>query len=179
MRIYQHKNINIPKSELSKQLFKNLSLFYKPLLEQIKPYKLGENRRKLDIGGQYARRILLQFGSIKEPQSIRLLVDFLVEGCPDHGYVIDYDLLKLFLPTGVEMSNTWGADYSSQLTNLSFTLIERDEPPNYMGFVEQIPTTDVVDEKASQNVDGTNISLEKVGVKLNGKKDKNIPNEAK
>ena len=58
IRIYEHKKINIPKVELSKQLFENLSKFYDPLLKQIDPYKLGEKRRKLDIGAQYAKRIL-------------------------------------------------------------------------------------------------------------------------
>jgi hypothetical protein len=104
IRIYEHKKINIPKSELSKQLFENLSKFYEPLLKQIDPYKLGEKRRKLDIGSQYAFRILARYSEINDAQKIREFVDFLVDGCPDHGYVIDYDLMSKFLTTTVHLS---------------------------------------------------------------------------
>jgi hypothetical protein len=134
VRLYEHKKINIPKAELSHQLFKNLSKFYEPLLKQIDPYKLGDKRRKLDIGGQYALRILLQFGSVKDQNHIRLLVDFLVDGCPDHGYVIDYDLIHQFLSNVYTPLEFAGEEYEKALSNLSFALMQ-EEPDDYVGFI--------------------------------------------
>jgi hypothetical protein len=134
VRLYEHKKINIPKAELSHQLFENLSKFYEPLLQQIDPYKLGDKRRKLDIGGQYALRILLQFGSVKDQNHIRLLVDFLVDGCPDHGYVIDYDLIHQFLSNVYTSVEFGGTEYEAELSKLSFLFME-EEPDDYIGFV--------------------------------------------
>lgn len=98
IRLYEHKKVNINKNDLSNQLMDNLAKFYAPLLHQINPYKLGDKRRKLEIGEQYARRILLQYhGANIHPESIRRVVDFLINGCPDHGYIIDYHLMKPLL----------------------------------------------------------------------------------
>jgi len=128
IRLYEHKKINIPKSELSKQLFENLSKFYEPLLKQIDPYKLGEKRRKLDIGSQYANRILVQFSGLKDVTKIRTLVDFLVDACPDHGYVIDYDLIKLFLDNVETSEKAFGKDYANTLSDIcTILLTEEDE----------------------------------------------------
>ncbi|RXF67962.1 SDH family Clp fold serine proteinase [Arcticibacter tournemirensis] len=144
IRLYEHKKINIPKAELSHQLFKNLSKFYEPLLKQIDPYKLGDKRRKLDIGGQYANRILLQFGSMKETVPVRLLVDFLVDGCPDHGYVIDYDLISQFLSNVYTPEAFAGIKYEESLTTLS-NLLMNEEPDPFIGFVLNPMPADVND----------------------------------
>lgn len=137
IRLYEHKKINIPKSELSQQLLKNLSKFYEPLLSQINPYKLGDKRRKLDIGGQYATRILAQFSELKEPGKIRSFVDFLVDGCPDHGYVIDYDLMKMFLPNIKSSNEAYGKDYQRKLSELSMLFIGEDYD-EFIGFIKPI-----------------------------------------
>ncbi|MCY1540368.1 hypothetical protein D9M68_760020 [compost metagenome] len=100
----------------------NLALFYAPLLNQINPYKLGDKRRKLEIGEQYARRILLQYHSTLAQDRIRKIVDFLVNSCPDHGYIIDYHLMKPLLEEIVISSkdflNTAYNDLISQLSTL-------------------------------------------------------------
>lgn len=136
IRIYEHKKINIPKSELSHQLLNNLSKFYEPLLEQIDPYKLGDKRRKLDIGAHYARRILAQFKTSKDAKAIRELVDFLVDGCPDHGYVIDYDLMSLYLDNVITATEFAGDDYKTGLSELSLLFMSYEDV-EYVGFVDK------------------------------------------
>lgn len=137
IRLYEHKKINIPKSELSQQLLKNLSKFYEPLLSQINPYKLGDKRRKLDIGGHYATRILAQFSELKEPSKIRSFVDYLVDGCPDHGYVIDYDLMKMFLPNIKRSEEAYGNEYQKKLSELSMLFIGEDYD-EFIGFIKPV-----------------------------------------
>jgi hypothetical protein len=162
VRLYEHKKINIPKSELSHQLFKNLSKFYEPLLKQIDPYKLGDKRRKLDIGAQYASRILLQFGSIKDQNHVRLLVDFLVDGCPDHGYVIDYDLIHQFLSNVYKPLEFAGSEYARVLSNLSLLIMEQ-EPNDYIGFVIKPNTEDdVVDLEGAGKVSKSTVTTPRI-----------------
>ena len=137
VRLYEHKRINIPKNTLSEQLLGNLSNFYEPLLKQIDPYKLGEKRRILDIGAQYARRVLTQYHPTLENIKIRELVDFLINGCPDHGYIIDYDLLSKFIDF-IETPETFaGVEYSNILRDLSILLTEFDEDGQFVGFIEE------------------------------------------
>lgn len=140
IRIYEHEQINIPKSELSEQLLKNLSNFFKPLLSQIDPYKLGEKKRTLDIGAQYAKRILLQFGSPKTDESARELVDYLIHECPDHGYVIDKAVMENFV-TNIYHSNIFGAEYRDALEELSMFLINEKDEIALIGFYESKPTS--------------------------------------
>lgn len=156
IRLYEHKKINIEKNDLSGQLLNNLSKFFKPLLSQIDPYKLGEKKRKLDIGAQYAMRILAQFGSPKDVSSARNLVDYLIHECPDHGFVIDKDVLEHFV-TNIESSEIFGEEYQQTLQELSMYLIEAraDEETDYIGFVEPIEstaTTEDVDDKPSSEL---------------------------
>ncbi len=127
LRIYQHNGINIHKTELSKQLLKHLSQFYDPLLRQINPYKLGEKRRILDIGGQYANRIMSQFGTVSSVEIRRLLQDYLVNACPDHGYVVDYAILSRFLGNKVKKTSEISPQYQEAITDLSLLFIENTD----------------------------------------------------
>lgn len=140
IRLYEHDKINISKNELSKQLLDNLSKFFNPLLSQIDPYKLGEKKRMLDIGAQYAKRILIQFGPKMDPTRMRHLVDYLINECPDHGYVIDKDVLEKFV-TNVESSSVFGEEYQQALEQLSLYLVEGNDV-EFIGFVEPIDLTD-------------------------------------
>ncbi len=139
LRLYEHSKIRINKIELAKQLLQNASTFYLPLLKQIDPYRLGEKRRILDIGGQYAKKILAQFSPGITPEKAYQLTDYLVDSCPDHGYVIDYDIMKLLLPQVVVASEELGPDYREKLTELSNLLIDMvfsGDRTSYVGFVE-------------------------------------------
>ena len=135
IRRYEHDQINIPKTELSEQLLTNLSKFFRPLLSQIDPYKLGEKKRTLDIGAQYAKRILLQFGSPKTEDSARELVDYLIHECPDHGYVIDRAVMENFV-SNIYDSNIFGNAYKEALEDLSIYLIDDKEDVGLLGFVD-------------------------------------------
>jgi hypothetical protein len=136
IRLYNHREINIPKTELSKQLMDNLSKFFKPLLSQIDPYKLGEKKRKLDIGAQYAKRIIAQFGAPINESSGRQLVDYLINECPDHGYVIDKDVMEKFV-SNIHDSNIFGEEYKDALQELSLHLIDLNEELELIGIVDE------------------------------------------
>jgi hypothetical protein len=132
--IYEHEQINIPKIELSRQVLENVARFYEPLLAQINPYKLGEKRRILQIGAQYAHKILSQFVERKSESKFDDLVEFLVNECPDHGYIIDFDSMKHFLDH-VYSSAYFGREYANKLTELTTALMNMDEEYNYLNFV--------------------------------------------
>lgn len=137
LQIYEHDRINISKNELSKQLMDNLSRFYEPLLKQIDPYRLGDKRRTLDIGAHYAQRILAIYGQLKSAEEIKSVTDFFVDGCPDHGYVIDYDLLSLFLPNVLTSFEFGGEEYESNLSTLSNMFIGGElRTLKHVGFVD-------------------------------------------
>lgn len=141
--LYEHDKFHIHKVELSKQLLKGVSQFYAPLMSQINPYKLGEKSRTLEIGDKYAKRILHHFhkGELNEEQ-IRKLTNYLVNECPDHGYVIDYDNIVQYFPAGkiVKQSLALGEDYANALSQLSSVLVVQPmlEPSfSYVNFVEE------------------------------------------
>lgn len=185
IRIFEHKRIDIPKAELSKQLFENLSKFYEPLLKQIDPYKLGEKRRKLDIGGHYAKRILGQFSSLGDVSKIRDLVDYLVEGCPDHGYVIDYSLIKVFLGDTVSLSEDFfGKDYAQLLSELSGILIGQTTEdlvafiePEVVSEIDEPFKGDSVVDDVSENpaVDTKGVIEEHLHANTNGLSGQSLP----
>ena len=133
LQLYNSKHYPIKRTELSKQLFEYLSSFYEPLLKQINPYKLGEKKRMLDVGEMYATRILTQYHN-KEDVDIKYFVDFLINGCPDHGYIIDFDIMHHFLPY-IEKSTTFGDEYAVLLTELSNYFIEFPDTKLFAGFI--------------------------------------------
>lgn len=139
---YVSDKVRIHKSEISKQIFEFISGFYKPLLEQINPYKIGEKRRKLDIGAQYANKILIQYA----PKIDRLLrkdfIDYLIYECPDHAYIIDYELLSKFLPN-VKQSVDIGVEYDVALTQVSNYFIALVENKEFIGFIPSVDSIKV------------------------------------
>ncbi len=145
IRLFEHKKINIPKSELSKQLLENLSKFYEPLLKQVDPYKLGEKRRKLDIGAHYANRILAQFSDLTDSAAIRKLVLYLVDECPDHGYVIDHDLIAIFLNNVLTTKQFKGEKYAKLISELSFLFMKEEIPFEFIGFINPVDEDKVED----------------------------------
>lgn len=135
-------DILIKKTELSKQIFDFLSDFYKPLLSKIDPYKLGDKKRKLDIGKDYADKILRQYNKKLKSEDRRYLVDFLVNDCPDHGYIIDFDEINKYLPNVVK-SEDIGKEYKGILGDLTTLFIELKEDILFVDFI--------VDKKENEN----------------------------
>jgi hypothetical protein len=135
LRIYEHQKINMPKNEVSRQLLENLSNFYKPILSQINPYKLGEKRRMLEIGEKYALRILTQFGKT-DIEKTRKFVEYLINECPDHGFIIDFDLVSLFL-NNIHTPDIFGGDYKEALSDLALLLLTERLDSTFVGFIEK------------------------------------------
>jgi serine dehydrogenase proteinase len=133
------ESIPIGKNDLSVQLMEYIPNFFKPLLDQVNPYKLGAKKRQLDVAVKYANRILVQFNSIS-PQQRRSLIDYLLNECPEHGYVVDFGILSVFLPNIVK-SFTLGPEYEAKLDELSFHCMEASSAENFVGFVDP-PTAD-------------------------------------
>ena len=132
--LHANENFPIPKTELSQQLFGFIGRFYEPLLTQINPYKLGQKKRKLDIGEQYAQRVVARYHQDIPLSSRNLLIDYLVNGCPDHGYVIDYEFICDFLPY-VKKSNIFGKKYARLLGDLSLLFMIESGEKALIGFV--------------------------------------------
>lgn len=152
--LYRDDHIPIQKKDLSEQLFGYVSKLYEPLLRQIDPYKLGEKKRKLDVSTKYAHRILLQYnGHIVNEERRYQLVDFLVNSCPDHGYVVDYDMISIFLPI-VKRSGEISEDYQVKLSELTSFCIENPGELHFIGFmyeaVEEKDEADKVIEMAGK-----------------------------
>ena len=63
-----------------------------PLLSQISPEKLGESTRALEVGKDYASRILKSYHGWNDLRTA-VFVDKLVNGYPSHGSVIDLEEL--------------------------------------------------------------------------------------
>ena len=125
--------IRINKSELSNQILEHVAQFYQPLMNKIDPYKLWEKRRYLHVAKMYATLILVQYSSIAK-ESREELVDYLVYRCPDHGFIIDYNLLEEFwLP--VRLSSEVSIEYSNILTKLSFYFMTQGLQ-DYIWFIE-------------------------------------------
>lgn len=133
--IYTNKNIPISKNEIANDLFGYLSKFYEPVVKQINPYKIGDKKRKLDIGAQYANRILAEYNTITAEER-RIFIDYLVNDCPDHGYIVDYDLISRFLPNVIQSSKI-SEDYSNKLAEVSLYLLKANhEKERFIGFVD-------------------------------------------
>lgn len=130
---HRSKNIPIGRIDLSKHLMDYLPKFYQPLLTQLNPYKLGEKKRQLDISVKYAQRILVQYTSLDERQRVSL-TDYLLNECPEHGFVVDYEILALFLPN-IHLAETVSPAYAQKLEEISLLCMEAKHDDHYLGFV--------------------------------------------
>lgn len=148
--LYKNVRIRIHKQELAKMLLENTSKFYEPLLNQIDPYRLGEKRRFLDVGASYAQRILHQFnGSLLDEQEIASVVDYLVNGCADHGYIIDFDVMNILLDSKiVSKSSVFGSEYEDELSNLSGYFITIGSEIPVVSFIDEEILNDLKGETA-------------------------------
>ncbi len=80
---------------------------------------------------------MIEYSPLKDNENkIRRLVDYLVDGCPDHGFVIDYSLISLFLDN-VHKGDYFGLEYAKKLTELSLLFIEDIvQETEYIDFVD-------------------------------------------
>ena len=162
IRIYEHKQIKIPKNEVSNQLLAHVSKLYEPMLRQINPYKLGDKRRKLNIAIEYAKRILFVYGTTKNASTIRRVTETLVDGFPDHGTVIDYDLMSTLL-TNCHTGKIFGEEYNLSLNDLSLMFIANEDDGQFVGFVTDEEAERIIEEEEEEEdmiVGGANVDEE-------------------
>jgi hypothetical protein len=129
----EERKVKMNRTVLSHQILEFVADFYEPLLCKIDPYDVGARRRSLDVGQEYAERILYTYGKGNKERLDRF-VDYLVNECPDHGYVIDYDIVNTFLDN-VKKSEEIGVQYDKTLTELSKIFFTGDVE-NYIGFLK-------------------------------------------
>lgn len=138
---HDNKYIPIQKNILSNQILDFVAKFYEPLLRQINPYKIGEKKRNLEIGERYAVRILSQYHNEIPQELRRFFIDFLVHGCPHHGYVVDYLLMKEVLPEFVITGEQISIEYNNLLTQLSFEFMSEEDYGNNIIIIDDFNTT--------------------------------------
>lgn len=75
-------------TKVAAELSTNLAIpFVSPILSQIDPLRLGATQRAVEIALAYGERLLKKSKNLK---SLKELIS-LVQGYPDHGFVIDYE----------------------------------------------------------------------------------------
>lgn len=153
---HQSESIPIERNDLSCHLVKYLPEFYKPLLDQLNPYKLGEKKRSLEISVKYAKRILAQYNSLSTDEA-NSLTDYLVHECPDHGYNVDYALLSVFLPN-IQLAKKISPEYDAKLDELSMHFMESKEADEYIGFVGPKPAASTGAVPPAPKVTTTSVS---------------------
>ena len=129
----------IPRTNLAQILTSYLAHLYDPLLKQVNPAKIGEKKRMLDIGSKYANRILGQFTNTgKDERSA--LISYLVNECPSHGYIIDYEMMQFFLPHVTSPEDFAGVSYETKLNELSLYIMKNiiADRIDYIGFIKPI-----------------------------------------
>jgi hypothetical protein len=153
LRIYNNPGISINKNDVSQQVIDSLTKLYSSILGQINPYLLGDKKRKLDIATHYAKRILVQFNKDNVTQSESAeLVEFLVNGCPDHGYILDYTLMQQLLPKIVFKTSDISLEYKKAIGELSmFLMLDQKPSERSISFLYN-PHEQVVDKEIVKKI---------------------------
>lgn len=139
--------------QLNEHLLAHSAEFYAPLLSKIDTYQIGEMARALEVGRAYALKILSTYGKPpKTKESLDTFLDYLVTGCPDHGFVIDYGLVSRYLPNVVKAEKAFGSGYDLLLNEVSIHLI----PFVYgfestIGFISDIHQVNLNDEEKKES----------------------------
>ena len=129
--------LKIGRRQLAEMLLDYSAKFYQPLLQKVETVELGTMARILNVGSMYAKRILKQYTET-EPEKIDKLISFLTYDCPDHGYVIDYDVLRSYLPNVMKAdTEPFSPDYNKKLSELSIDLMLADIG-DVIGFVKDL-----------------------------------------
>ncbi|MFA6315160.1 MAG: hypothetical protein WC648_02215 [Candidatus Paceibacterota bacterium] len=132
--------LKIGRKPLAEMLLDYSAKFYQPLLQKVETIELGTMTRSLNVGRMYTKRILKQYAEL-EDDKISKLIDFLAYDCPDHGYVVDYNILKSYLPDNVIKSSEapFSEQYNKDLETLSIHLMMADDgSDNIVGFLNTL-----------------------------------------
>lgn len=119
-QLSSNEDVEISRGHLFDALLNFSSNFYKPLLDKINTDEIGNMSRTLDVGTMYALRVLTQYGSLGDRDSVIAFLNYITYECPEHGFVVDYDILKQYLPNAVLSSpETVGLEVWSIIQELS------------------------------------------------------------
>lgn len=130
--------IKIGRKQLAEMLLDYAAKFYAPLVAKIDPTEMGNMARTLDIGRMYARRILRSYTNTSN-KNINDLLDFLVYECPDHAYVVDYDVASTFLPNVIKADQEpFSPEYCKNLGKISLHMITNNKWPDLNGFLDDL-----------------------------------------
>jgi hypothetical protein len=130
--------LKIGRRQLMEMLLNYSSKFYEPLLQKIETIELGTMSRILNTGRMYARRILKQYTET-ETEKIDKLIDFLTFDCPDHGYVVDYNVLKSYLAHVIKAEEKpFSPEYNKKLEKLSIDLMMQGDEDGIIGFLKDL-----------------------------------------
>lgn len=132
--VFQNENIPINKDDLFGHAVSFYSSFYQPLLSQINPYKIGKKARMLAIGKQYAIKIMQQYCPNVSVQSRQMLVDYLVNNCPDHGFGVDFLTLKPYLDHVMRPADI-SPEYDLEVENLTDIFLNLPPAFNYINLI--------------------------------------------
>ena len=109
-----------------------------PLYGQVDPADLAESARHLDVGMGYARRVLRRYRPELYRERGEELVQRLVWGYPDHGFVLDLEELE---EIGIPARH--GTKDEEQFIEAMASVFRRFEPDAaVMEFVQGEPTED-------------------------------------
>ena len=157
----KEKNLNIKISPkvLTEDLLGYSADFYAPLLSKIDTEEIGRMSRAVDIGRQYAKKMILQYHpNIKEDdEKIDKLINYLVFDCPEHGFVIDYVFIKQYLnyvisPTEVPYSEAYSQLLHQTYQHLIEAELSIEEPlPPLINFVDDLYDKFIRKEKNGKN----------------------------
>ncbi|MEZ4993533.1 MAG: hypothetical protein R2824_24130 [Saprospiraceae bacterium] len=138
VNIFQDERIPVDKNTLIQYLTNLITSFYEPLVNQIDPYKIGEKRRALDICQYYAWIILNRYQPEISGNDKERLIQFLLESCPDHGVVVDYDLIRTVLKNvKYSMDLVPKPAYGYKLSEITSHLLSDNISYSFIGFVDK------------------------------------------
>lgn len=131
--------LKIGRKPLAEMLLDYSAKFYQPLLQKVETIELGTMTRSLDVGRMYAKRILTQYSEMEQAK-VDNFIDFLAYDCPDHGYVVDYSLLKSYLPNVIKADEMpFSEEYKKSLEKLSIHLMLVDDgSDDITGFIDKL-----------------------------------------
>jgi len=135
--------VKIGRKQLAEMLLNYSAKFYEPLLQKVDTLELGTMARRLNEGKMYANRILRQYTNTGK-EKVDSLVNFLTYDCPNHGYVVDYFVLKLYLDYVIRTNESpFSEEYDKKLNELSIRLMMADDGSgDVIGFLQDLTLKD-------------------------------------
>ncbi|MEM9066492.1 MAG: hypothetical protein AAGB51_13490 [Planctomycetota bacterium] len=126
-----------------------------PLMRQLRPERIGAAARSLEIGKEYAERLLIRYAKF-EPNRARLVAERLVFGYPSHGFVLDVD--ELAGPLGL---NARVADQVEQavIDKLAAVLVEAPDRELFVVSPTQPPCGDADESLEPKGVAADTMSM--------------------